>query len=260
MCIVTDAYEHVGSEFRQGLLSEMLRVTHGVVLLGSPHDDEVVNRFDRMVFDFIWGKYAEEFEPLAEHNEFGLESIIDVTERLLQLGASAVAALPCNYVYRWIHQILIYFDFQHLHPGAHLYEGVNRAYNELLSPYDYREPCYRYLMVIATDPALEIAALTARMQGPVETPASVAAAEGVLVDAFRAAESRVSDLLREYMAEMEVAQTELQQLRKENSRLEEVVAVFKPAMAHTDPCRVGVRQSRHRPIEFQVPRRWTTCA
>ena len=41
----------------------MLRVTHGVVLLGSPHDDEVVNRFDRMVFDFIWGKYAESSNP-----------------------------------------------------------------------------------------------------------------------------------------------------------------------------------------------------
>ena len=238
-CVVTDAYEHVSPEFRQGLLSEMLRVTHGVVLLGSPHDDEVVNRFDRIVFDFIWGKYAEEFEPLAQHSEFGLESISEMTGRLLQLGASTVAALPCNYVYRWIHQILVYFDFQHVHPGAHLYEDVNRVYNEFLSPYDYREPCYRYLLVIGTDPALDVAALIAQMQGPAETPATVAAAEGVLIDAFRAADSQVSDLLRDYVTQMEAAQTELHRLRADNVRLETIVTSLQAGDRHPPSRREG---------------------
>jgi hypothetical protein len=224
VCIVTDAYEHIPDTLRQSLLAEMLRTTDGVVLLGCPHDDELVNRFDRIAFDFIWGKYAESFAPLGQHHDYGLESVGAIEKRLVELGASSVAALPCNYVYRWIHQMLIYFDLQHVHPIADLFDGVNRVYNEYLSPYDYAEPCYRYLVVVPTNPMISIDALTARMQAPVEMPAAVQAAEGVLIEAFRAADSRASDLLRDYVAEVDAAHEELDRLRSENARLEGIVA------------------------------------
>src|SRR5262249_35384346 len=74
-CLITDVYEHVEAQQRPEWLGEMLRVTNGLVLVAAPQGNELVTRFDRVVFDFIWGKYAEKFEPLAQHVEFGLESV-----------------------------------------------------------------------------------------------------------------------------------------------------------------------------------------
>lgn len=202
-CLVTDAYEHVPAEMRPSLLGEMLRVTRGLVLIGCPQGNEIVNRFDRIVFDFIWGKYGERFEPLEQHIEFGLDPLEKVLASLRDQGADKVVALPCNYVYRWIHQILIYFDMQHRHRSRDVFEALNRIYNERLSPYDYREPCYRYLIVVATDPGVDVEALARTLKGPCETPASVAETEGVLTEAFRAAETNAADRLQRCSDELE---------------------------------------------------------
>lgn len=105
-CLVTDAYEHIPENLRSSLLREMLRVTHGLVLVGCPNGNEVVSRFDKIVFDFIWGKYGERFGPLEQHVEFGLESPEQIVARLKEQGADHITVLPANYVYRWIHMIL----------------------------------------------------------------------------------------------------------------------------------------------------------
>jgi GT2 family glycosyltransferase/glycosyltransferase involved in cell wall biosynthesis len=212
-CVVTDAYEHIDASEREALLAEMVRVTRGLVLLGCPQGDEVVTRFDRLVFDFVWGKYGEAFEPLQQHDDLGLEPVDDVRKRFLDLGATDAVALPCNYVYRWIHQILVYFDVQHRHPRADLFEPVNRAYNELLSPLDAREPCYRYLLLVPTDDAVDVAAITEAMATAPEVPASVREAEGVLIDAFREFDGRTADLLRSHIHEVQRCHEELDRLR-----------------------------------------------
>jgi len=183
-------------------LSEMTRVTKSLVLLGTPVTSEIVTRVDRIIFDFIWGKYAHEFEPLRQHVQFGLEPLEDVIASLKAQCADRVVALPDNYVYRLIHQILIFFDLQYENPFSKFYESVNRIYNERIGPYDYREPCYRYLMVVATDPALDLDVLEETMKGPCETPESIKQAEGALVEAFRAAESRTADELRGCLGEI----------------------------------------------------------
>jgi hypothetical protein len=209
ICFVTDAYEHIPQELRPSLLAEMLRVTDGLVLLGSPVRSELVTRVDRLIFDFIWGKYAHEFEPLAQHFRYGLEPLDQIVATLRAQGASRVVALPDNFVYRLIHQILIFFDTQWLSAEAgEIYQAVNRIYNERLGAYDYREPCYRYLMVVATSPQINLDELEARMKGPCETPATLAEAEGALIEAFHAADSRLADALR--MREQEAAQLYIQ--------------------------------------------------
>jgi hypothetical protein len=134
-----------------------------------------------------------------------------------------VKALPCNYVYRWIHQILIYFDLQHEHPHWDLFEPFNRAYNERLSPYDYREPCYRYLVLVATDPALDLDALAAAVEAPVETPEAVAAADGVLVETFRAVDARVADRLRTCARQLRESHEENDAARREIARLSSLI-------------------------------------
>jgi hypothetical protein len=133
VCIITDVYEHIAAELRPEILAEMLRVTNGLVLLGAPQGNEIVTRFDRVVFDFIWGKYAERFEPLEQHVEFVVDPIEKTLETLKAQGATVIA-LPCNYVYRWIHQILIYFDLQYQQPDGAIFEALNKIYNERLSP------------------------------------------------------------------------------------------------------------------------------
>jgi hypothetical protein len=198
VCIISDAYEHVALELRPGLLREMMRVASGLVLVGCPMRDELVTRFDRVVFDFIWGKYDEEYLPLKQHDEFGLEPLEQVLASFTALGARGAVALPSSYVYRWIHQILIYFDLQHRHPRADLYQNINRIYNERMAPYDYREPCYHYLIAVATDPQLNLDILVEKLSGPCETPSIVAETEGTMIEAFRAVDSRASDELRAY--------------------------------------------------------------
>jgi hypothetical protein len=233
VCFVTDVYEHIPTEQRPGLLVEMLRVTKGLVLLGTPVKSEMVTHADRIWFDFIWSKYAHEFEPLKQHIRFGLEPLEDIIGSLKAQGADRVVALPGNYVYRLIHQILIFFDLQYENPFSHFYESVNRIYNERIAPYDYREPCYRYLIVVVTDPALDLDLLEQTMKGPCETPASMTAAEGALIEAFRQADSRSADQLRACMAEINLLRQENESLKTnirelgEKSWLGPVVVLYK---------------------------------
>ncbi|MEK6320507.1 MAG: hypothetical protein AABN33_02365 [Acidobacteriota bacterium] len=208
--LITDVYEHLPAELRPGLLREMLRVTDGLVLIASPQGNEIVTRFDRIVFDFIWGKYAERFEPLDQHAQFGLDPLKQILDSLKAQGAERVLALPCNYVYRWIHQILIFFDLQYKHAYWDLFEPLNRIYNERMSPYDYREPCYRYLIAVATNQEISVDVLSECLTAPKETPAVVADTDGVLVQTFRAVEGNLADKLRSCSREMDL-------LREDNS-------------------------------------------
>ncbi len=218
-CLVSDMYEHIPAEFRPELLSEMLRVTDGLVLLGAPRGNEIVSRFDRVVFDFIWGKYAERFEPLQQHIEFGLEPVEKTLESFKALGASDVVILPCNYVYRWIHQILIYFDLQHNQSDHTLFESLNRIYNERLSPYDYREPSYRFLIIVATNQEIAINKISEKLKAPVEVASHVAEADGIMAETFRALDSQATDKLRNQRLEIEHLHRIINHLQTDNASI-----------------------------------------
>lgn len=223
-CLVSDAYEHLPSERRPELLAEMVRVTRGLVLVGCPVRSELTTRFDRIVFDFIWGKYGESFEPLRQHNEFGLETLEEIVTSIKTQGASRVIALPSNYVYRWIHQILIYFDLQHRQPYWDLFEPLDRIYNERLSPYDYREPAYHYLMVVAVDPGLDLDAFERRMKAPRESPAHVRETEGILLREFAAIQCRADEALRERGKDIVRLEESLYASRREIEELTNVIS------------------------------------
>ena len=212
-CLISDVYEHVPPEMRPGLLSEMLRVTKGLVLVGCPNGNEFVSRLDRMVFDFIWGKYGEKFTPLAQHVEFGVEPIEEIVKSIHARGADRVTVLPANYVYRWIHLILIYFDLQHQTSHSDVFQPFNRIYNERLSPYDYREPCYRYLILVPTIAELDMTALNNSLTGRFEKPASVKETDELLVQTFRELDASVADRLR-------VSAVEIARLRQRIAELE----------------------------------------
>lgn len=230
-CLVTDAYEHIPAEWRPRLVKEMLRVTKGIVLIGAPQKDPIVDRFDRIVFDFIWGKYAERFTPLEQHLTFGTDSLEQVLENVRAAGADGAVALPCNYVYRWIHQILIYFDLQHRHPDFDLFEPLNRIYNERMAPYDYREPCYRYLVVVATHNALNVESLMQNLQSPPETPETVAAIDGVLAQTFKTIDSTASERLKEKDQQIAMLHAAIQQLQENNTaatlEIERLLSIIK---------------------------------
>ena len=204
--LVTDAYEHIPENLRSSLLREMLRVTHGLVLVGCPNGNEVVSRFDKIVFDFIWGKYGERFGPLEQHVEFGLESPEQVIGRLKEQGADHITVLPANYVYRWIHMILIFFDLQHNNPYQGVFEQFNRIYNQYVSPYDYREPCYRYLLAISNHPSLNTRAFSLPI-APDDKPGAVNELDRLVSQTFRNIDSTAADRLRECSTEIGRLQT-----------------------------------------------------
>ena len=118
----------------------------------------------------------------------------------------------------WFKQLLHEFekvkkDFS----AGDLFSAINRIYNERLSPYDYREPCYRYLILVGTDPDLDLEKLVESLYHPPETPAAVAEAEGTLVRAFQAVESEASDRLRAWAKELHAIRDENERLRRDNT-------------------------------------------
>ena len=223
-CLITDVYEHVPSDVRPEILREMLRVTDGLVLLAAPQGDEIVTRFDRIVFDFIWGKYAKKFEPLEQHMTFGLEPLDQMVESLMAQGADRVLALPCNYVYRWIHQILIFFDLQYENPDWDIFEPLNRIYNERLSPYDYKEPCYRYLMAVATSQEIDMDVLAGKLKAAAPPPTLVADTEGTLVEMFRTVDAKLADRLRTSSEKIALLQEDNHWARGEIDHLNSIIA------------------------------------
>lgn len=235
VCFVTDIYEHIPIDQRPELLREMFRVTSGLSLVGTPVETEIVTRADRLIFDFIWGKHGVRFNPLKQHVEYGLEPLETVVDHFKSLGASRVVALPDNYVYRWIHQILIFFDLQYDNPlGRELYEPVNRVYNEYIGgKYDYREPCYRYLLAVTLDPRINLDQFEANMKAPPETPESLKQAEGALVEAFRTADARAVEELKARLKEIAqlrhelwLRDNEIARLKAKRSVLERMKAFF----------------------------------
>ena len=201
-CLISDVYEHIPADWRPGLLKEMLRVTNGLVLVASPNGNELVSKLDRVVFDFIWGKYGEKFTPLAQHVEFGVEPVGQILATLKGQGADRVTVLPANYVYRWIHMILIYFDLQHRNPYGHFFNSFNEIYNERLSQFDYREPCYRYLIAIPTNPELDMDQLNKALENPTPAPAPAAETDEMLLKTFFEIDSKAADELRRSAGEI----------------------------------------------------------
>ncbi len=218
-CLISDVYEHIPVERRPELLAEMLRVTRGLVLVAAPRGDALVTRLDRIVFDFIWGKYGERFVPLEQHMAYGLEPVETTVASLRAQGADEVVVLPANYVYRWIHMILVYFDLQHRNPHAALFEPLNHIYNTRLSPYDYREPCYRFVIAVATDPAVDVRRLREALQAPAEPAELAAETDAMLVRTFREIDARAADELRRAAAEIAPLKAENDRLAAENARL-----------------------------------------
>jgi hypothetical protein len=223
-CLVTDVYEHIAAEQRPELLAEMLRVTDGLVIVAAPHGNALVSRLDRLVFDFIWGKYGDRFVPLEQHAAFGLEPIEETVATLKRLGADEVVVLPGNYVYRWIHMILVYFDLQHGNPYGGLFEPMNRIYNEYLSPYDYREPCYRYMIAIPTHPGIDARVLDDALRRPSDARGPAEATDAMLVRTFREIDSAAADRLRE-------ASRHIENLLAENARKDAELADLRARVA-----------------------------
>ena len=230
-CLISDVYEHIPAARRPELLAEMLRVTRGLVLVAAPRGDALVSRLDRLVFDFIWGKYGERFVPLEQHMAYGLESVEATVASLKAQGADAVVVLPSNYVYRWIHMILIYFDLQHRNAHAALFEPLNRIYNARLSPYDYREPCYRFVIAVATDPALDLQTLRDALRAPAEPPELAAETDAMLARTFREIDARAADELRRSAADVATLKAENDRLAAENARLADETAGLRDTVA-----------------------------
>jgi hypothetical protein len=251
--LITDAYEHVPADMRPAILSEILRVTDGLVLVAAPQQNEIVSRFDRLVFDFIWGKYGERFIPLEQHIAYGLEPLEQMLESLRAQGADEVLALPCNYVYRWIQQILIFFDLQYKHSHFDLFEPLNRIYNERLSAYDYKEPCYRYLMAVATNKEIDIALLGKRLQAPAEPPELVADANGALIETFRAVDANLADKLRSSAKEFTLLQEHNHWAIQEIEHLRSVIGQLQQ---HNDWAKAEVERLNSVIAQLQQDNQW----
>jgi hypothetical protein len=115
--------------------------------------------------------------------------------------------------------ILIYFDLQHRNPHASLFEPFNAIYNAHLSPYDYREPCYRFVIAVATDPAVDVERLRDALTGPYEGPELAAETDAMLVQTFREVDARAADQLRRSAADIAALTAAQARLAAENERL-----------------------------------------
>ena len=244
-CLISDVYEHVPADWRPGLLKEMLRVTNGLVLVAAPNGNELVSKLDRVVFDFIWGKYGERFTPLAQHVEFGVEPLEQLLKTLKDQGAHRVTVLPANYVYRWIHMILIYFDLQHRNPYGHFFNSFNEIYNERLSPFDYREPCYRYLIAIPTNPQLDMDEFNKALDNPTQAPVPATETDEMLLKTFFEIDSKTADELRRSAGEIGRLESLQLAANKQNSEQEELLRLKEDEIGRLRENLLSSQNSKH---------------
>lgn len=161
--ISVDAFERVGSEARNGYLSELRRVSRKGVLLAGPFDSGVIRGAERTANEFHRWVYSTDDARLKEHAENGLPRLDDARSFFDERG-DEVFVLHNGYVPHWLAMTCLTFYGSKL--DGQVLERVNAFYNEFLYEMDNIEPSYRQLIVSLKEPAsVDFEGLISRVPG-----------------------------------------------------------------------------------------------
>ena len=147
--VSSDVYEHVPTSERLKFISELLRVSKNIVILGAPFDSKEVKDAEVKACNYFKEITGEPHPWLLEHIENGLPSKDDL-ENFLKENDFDYLTFKTNNISNWfLMQLFIFYTSKH----KDLMENVNtvqRYYNEnFLDLGDLLEPSYRTIYLIS---------------------------------------------------------------------------------------------------------------
>ena len=164
VAVTLDVLEHVPPGIRAPFLQELLRVSSDLVVLSAPFAHPDLELAEEALNEFIRARFQGDFPTLDEHADNGLPELTATTEALGQTGA-AVATLPSGYLPHWLVGMLVHHEL--LAIGLPHLGKMHAYYNQVVSPFDCREPAYRHVIVAAHDrPADEVQHVVDSLRAP----------------------------------------------------------------------------------------------
>jgi GT2 family glycosyltransferase/uncharacterized coiled-coil protein SlyX len=163
--VSSDTFEHVPDRARHAFLSEMMRVSRGIVLLGAPFHDPMVVQAEQVLQQLILARYGEHYDFIEEHLANGLPDL-DRTLAWLREGEFDPVVLPGGYLYRWLFGISLFFLLQWRFHDQELSARINAFYNRSFYDQDNQEPSYRKLVVATGVGAARPSRLAAELSRP----------------------------------------------------------------------------------------------
>jgi SAM-dependent methyltransferase len=146
--VTLDVLEHVPPGIRAPFLSELLRVSRDLVVLSAPFAHPDLELAEEALNEFIRARFQGDFPTLDEHADNGLPELNATVEALGATGAT-LATLPSGYLPHWLVGMLVHHEL--LATGLPHLGKLHAYYNQVVSPYDCREPSYRHVIVAAHD-------------------------------------------------------------------------------------------------------------
>ena len=196
-----DTLEHIPPEFREGFISEVLRVSRGFVILNQPVYHLETEEAERRLLEYLARIRPEEHRFLKEHAEYGLPRTERVDEALNDAGVE-FTSFPNGNLALWVTTNTFKNYALSLPNGGEAAEGIDRTFNSLLAERDLSGLCYRQAYVVAAEERLadRLPGLVDSLRSSVRDP-SAAEELSVLERMMRGLEghaSGVRDTLRNY--------------------------------------------------------------
>jgi len=145
-----DTLEHVPHEHRPAFLRELLRVARRFVVLNGPVYRPETARAEERLAEFIEEALARDHPYLREHLTLGLPNT-QLIEEALEEQAVTFVKIPNGNLTLWLATMAVKHYLQAFPAADWPLKTLDRTYNTLISPHDFRGVCYREAYVIAKD-------------------------------------------------------------------------------------------------------------
>lgn len=146
LVVSTDTLEHIPPDNRKKLLQELVRVAAHAIILGFPHNDELVRQSDRILFQFIKSIQGMEYPFLKEHADYGLPEAATIREILNQTGVELMEFRNTN-LFSWLPLMMSNFLMEKNVEFRQSYEMLNDVFNRYYEKSSHCPPHYRTFLV-----------------------------------------------------------------------------------------------------------------
>lgn len=145
--VALDVYEHIPGELRKKFIDELYRVSSSLFILTAPFHSKHVVEAESRVNSVFKSFFNEDFIWLAEHIEFGLPKIEQLTEYLEEKKMN-FEVLSHGSVDLWERIMTIHFFAASNPKLSFMREEIDKYYNTYLFSYDYSDNSYRKIVVV----------------------------------------------------------------------------------------------------------------
>lgn len=153
--VALDVYEHIPRDLRKRFIDELYRVSTDLFILTAPFYSEHVVEAESRVNSIFKSLFNEDFIWLAEHKEFGLPRIEELTEYLAESKMN-FEVLSHGSVGLWERIMAIHFFAASNPKLSYMREEIDKFYNSYLFSYDYSDNSYRKIVIVNKEKNLSL--------------------------------------------------------------------------------------------------------